>query len=185
MGPSELRPYVEELSRIADCLVSVHPNAGLPNAFGGYDESPESMAREMTDWAKRGWLNIVGGCCGTTPSHIAAILAGCRGVKPRVIPRIESRCRLAGLEPLNIGSGSLFVNVGERTNVTGSSQFKKWILAGEDEAALAVARDQVENGAQILDVNMDEALLDGEAAMTRFLRRLATEPDIARVPVMI
>ncbi|MHB1543514.1 MAG: methionine synthase [Gammaproteobacteria bacterium] len=185
LGPSELRPYVEELSRIADCLVSVHPNAGLPNAFGGYDESPESMAREMTDWAQRGWLNIVGGCCGTTPAHITAFAAGCRNLRPRGIPQIESRCRLAGLEPLNIGPGSLFVNVGERTNVTGSSQFKKWILAGDEESALVVARDQVENGAQILDINMDEALLDGEAAMTRFLRRLATEPDIARVPIMI
>ncbi len=185
LGPSELRPYVEELSRIADCLVSVHPNAGLPNAFGGYDESPEAMAREMADWVGRGWVNIVGGCCGTTPAHIAALVAGCRQHAPRMVPRIEPRCRLAGLEPLNIGPPSLFVNVGERTNVTGSSKFKKWILTGDDESALAVAREQVENGAQILDINMDEALLDGEAAMTRFLRRLATEPDIARVPVMI
>ncbi len=185
LGPDELRPYVEELSRIADCPVSAHPNAGLPNAFGGYDESPESMAREMTDWARRGWLNIVGGCCGTTPAHIAAFAAGFRGLAPRAIPVIEPRCRLAGHEALNIGRGSLFVNVGERTNVTGSSQFKKWILAGDYESALVVARDQVENGAQILDVNMDEALLDGEAAMTRFLRLAAAEPDIARVPIMI
>ncbi len=185
LGAEQLRPYVEELARIADCCVSAHPNAGLPNAFGGYDESPQHMAEHIGEWARSGFLNIVGGCCGTTPAHIRALSAAVAGQAPRAIPVIEPQCRLSGLEVLNIGPQSLFVNVGERTNVTGSARFKKLILAGDYESALDVARDQVQNGAQLLDVNMDEGLLDGVAAMTRFLKLAASEPDICRVPVMI
>ena len=185
LGPKELRQYVEEMSRIAECHVSAHPNAGLPNAFGGYDESPESMAAEIGEWAAAGFLNIVGGCCGTTPEHIAAIGAAVAPHPPRRPPEIPAATRLAGLEPLNIDADSLFVNVGERTNVTGSARFKRLILEERYEEAVEVARQQVANGAQMIDVNMDEAMLDGEAAMTRFLNLIAAEPDIARVPVMI
>ena len=185
LGAEQLRPYVEELSAIADCYVSAHPNAGLPNAFGGYDETPEHMATHIGEWAASGFINIVGGCCGTTPAHIAALAAATAVAKPREIPIIESKCRLSGLEAFNIGGDSLFVNVGERTNVTGSAKFKKLILQGDYEAALEVAREQVQNGAQVIDVNMDEGLLDGKAAMVRFLYLLAAEPDIVRVPVML
>jgi 5-methyltetrahydrofolate--homocysteine methyltransferase len=185
LGARELRAHVEELARVADTLVSVHPNAGLPNAFGEYDDTPEAMAREIGGWAAEGLVNIVGGCCGTTPEHITAIAEGVRAAAPRQVPRLPARCRLSGLEPLNIGRGSLFVNVGERTNVTGSAAFKRLILSGDYEAAVEVARQQVENGAQIIDVNMDEGMLDGREAMVRFLNLLAAEPDVARVPVMI
>jgi 5-methyltetrahydrofolate--homocysteine methyltransferase len=185
LGAKELRPYVEELSSVAEAYVSCHPNAGLPNAFGEYDDTPESMARQMGEWARSGWLNIAGGCCGTTPAHIEAIAEAMRGVPPRVIPALPKKLRLAGLEPLNVGDDSLFVNVGERTNVTGSKAFARLILAGDYASALSVARQQVENGAQMIDVNMDEAMLDSEEAMKTFLSLIASEPDIARVPIMI
>ncbi len=185
LGSKELRQYVEELSRVADVAVSAYPNAGLPNEFGEYDETPEMMAAEIGEWAKNGWLNIVGGCCGTTPEHIEAIVEAVSGHAPRRVPELPRLTRLSGLEPCNIGPDSLFVNVGERTNVTGSRRFKDLILAGDFETALDVARDQVENGAQIIDVNMDEGMLDGEEAMATFLDLIAGEPDISRVPVMI
>ncbi|MGH8402744.1 MAG: dihydropteroate synthase, partial [Gammaproteobacteria bacterium] len=185
LGAEQLRPYVEELSRIADCYVSAHPNAGLPNAFGGYDETPEHMASLIGEWAESGFLNIVGGCCGTTPDHIRALVEVIVRHAPRGIPVIEQKCRLSGLEALNIGSDSLFVNVGERTNVTGSAKFKKLILDGNYETALDVAREQAQNGAQMIDVNMDEGMLDGEKAMMRFLSLAASEPDICKLPVMI
>ena len=185
LGAKELRQHIEELAGIADTYVSAHPNAGLPNEFGGYDESPEAMAKEIEEWARSGFLNIVGGCCGTGPAHIKAIHDAVAKYPPRALPVIEKQCRLAGLEPLNIGPESLFVNVGERTNVTGSAAFKKLILNGEYDKALDVARQQVENGAQIIDINMDEAMLDGEQAMVTFLNLIASEPDIAKVPVML
>jgi 5-methyltetrahydrofolate--homocysteine methyltransferase len=185
LGAKELRPYVEELARLAETHVCCHPNAGLPNAFGEYEDTPESMAREIGEWARAGWLNLAGGCCGTMPDHIRAMAEALADVAPR--PRSERpvALRLAGLEPLNIDERSLFVNVGERTNVTGSKAFARLILAGDFAGALAVARQQVENGAQVIDVNMDEAMLDSEKAMTTFLSLVAAEPDIARVPVMI
>jgi 5-methyltetrahydrofolate--homocysteine methyltransferase len=185
LGSKELRQYVEELSRIADVPVSAYPNAGLPNEFGEYDETPEIMAAEVGEWAEAGWLNIVGGCCGTTPEHVGAIAEAVSGHLPREVPDVEKKLRLSGLEPCNIGPDSLFVNVGERTNVTGSARFKELILNEDYETALDVARGQVENGAQIIDVNMDEGMLDGEEAMVRFLNLVASEPDISRVPVMI
>nr|VFK58538.1 MAG: methionine synthase (B12-dependent) [Candidatus Kentron sp. TUN] len=185
LGPKQLRAHLEELSRIADTRISAHPNAGLPNAFGGYDETPEIMAREIGDWAERGFLNIVGGCCGTTPAHIRALSHAVAKFPPRQVPVIHRACRLSGLEPLDVQEESLFVNVGERTNVSGSAHFRRLIKNEEYEAALDVARQQVENGAQIIDINMDEGLLDAKAAMVRFLNLIATEPDIARVPVMI
>ncbi|TAK53115.1 MAG: methionine synthase, partial [Betaproteobacteria bacterium] len=185
LGAKELRQYVEEMSAIAETYVSCYPNAGLPNAFGEYDDTPESMAQQMGEWARAGFLNLVGGCCGTTPEHIRAIAAAVRGVPPRAMPERPTMLRLSGLEPLNVGEGSLFVNIGERTNVTGSKAFARLILSGDFAEALAVARQQVENGAQIIDVNMDEAMLDSERAMTTFLSLVATEPDIARVPVMV
>jgi len=185
LGAKELRPYVEELARIAESYVSCHPNAGLPNAFGEYDDTPESMAGQTAEWARAGWLNIAGGCCGTTPEHIRAIGEALRPIPPRKIPQQPSALRLAGLEPLNVDEKSLFLNIGERTNVTGSKAFARLVLAGDYAGALVVARQQVENGAQVIDVNMDEAMLDSEKAMTTFLRLVAVEPDIARVPVMI
>ncbi len=185
LGARELRAHVAQLARLCDCLVSAHPNAGLPNAFGGYDDSPQSMAAQMREWGEGGILNIAGGCCGTTPEHIRAIGEALRGIAPRAVPVIEKRLRLAGLEPLSIGDDTLFVNVGERTNVTGSRAFARMILEGRFEDAVQVARAQVENGAQMIDVNLDEAMLDSKAAMVRFLNLIATEPDIARVPVMI
>ncbi len=185
LGPAQLREHVQELSRIADTHVSVHPNAGLPNAFGGYDESPEQMAQEIGKWVKEGYVNMVGGCCGTTPEHIAAIGAVLETASPRKIPAVSSACRLSGLEACNIDDQSLFVNVGERTNVTGSAKFLRLIKSGEYEEALDVARQQVDDGAQIIDVNMDEGLLDSKAVMQRFMHLIASEPDISRVPVMI
>ncbi|KYC29345.1 homocysteine-N5-methyltetrahydrofolate transmethylase, B12-dependent [Sterolibacterium denitrificans] len=185
LGAKELRQHVEELSRVCDCFVSAHPNAGLPNAFGGYDETPAELAGEVGDWARQGYINIIGGCCGTTPEHIAAIAQAVAATKPRAVPQIEKKLRLSGLEPFNVGKDSLFVNVGERTNVTGSKAFARMILEGRFDDALAVARQQVENGAQVIDINMDEAMLDGKAAMDRFLKLIASEPEISRVPVMI
>ena len=185
LGAKELRPYVEELSRVCDCLVSAHPNAGLPNAFGGYDETPDMLADEIEGWARTGIVNIVGGCCGTSPDHIRAIAARVAGVLPRALPTPATALRLSGLEPFNVGAGSLYVNVGERTNVTGSRAFARMILEGRFDDALAVARQQVENGAQVIDINMDEAMLDSVAAMDRFLKLVASEPDISRVPIML
>ncbi|MEJ2404703.1 MAG: methionine synthase [Candidatus Thiodiazotropha sp.] len=185
LGPDLLRQYVEEMSRIAECHVSAHPNAGLPNEFGEYDLDAAHMAGYISEWADSGFLNIVGGCCGTTPQHIEAIAQAVAGKPPRSLPEIRPECRLSGLEPLNIGPDSLFVNVGERANVTGSAKFKRLILNEEYDEALEVCRDQVENGAQVVDVNMDEAMLDGVAAMRRFLNLCAGEPEIAKVPVMI
>ncbi|GAA5785277.1 methionine synthase [Chitiniphilus shinanonensis] len=185
LGPDLLRPYVEEMARIADTFVSVHANAGLPNAFGGYDLGPQEMAEQVKEWAQSGLTNIIGGCCGTTPAHIAAIWQAVKDIAPRRLPQIEKKCRLSGLEPFNIGDHDLFVNVGERTNVTGSKAFARLILAGDYPAALEVARQQVEAGAQVIDVNMDEGMLDAHKAMTTFLNLLAAEPDISRVPVMI
>jgi 5-methyltetrahydrofolate--homocysteine methyltransferase len=185
LGAKELRPYVEELARIAETYVSCHPNAGLPNAFGEYDDTPESMASQTAEWAREGWLNIAGGCCGTTPEHIRAMGEALRPLAPRRIPQRPRALRLAGMEPVTIDDQSLFVNIGERTNVTGSKAFARLILAGDYAGALTVARQQVENGAQVIDVNMDEAMLDSEKAMATFLRLVAAEPDIARVPVMI
>ncbi|MGD8311764.1 MAG: methionine synthase [Gammaproteobacteria bacterium] len=185
LGARQLRPYVEELAQTADYHVSAHPNAGLPNEFGEYDETPEQIAAELADWAANGFINIVGGCCGTTPDHIRAIVEAVGRHPPRRIPGLQIQCRLSGLEPCNIGPDSLFVNVGERTNVTGSARFKRLIVEEDYETALEVARQQVENGAQMIDVNMDEAMLDSKAAMVRFLNLSSAEPDIARVPVMI
>ncbi len=185
LGAKELRQYIAELSSIADTHVSAHPNAGLPNEFGEYDESPEAMAEELADWAQSGYLNIIGGCCGTSPAHIKAIVEAVRDYRPRKIPEIEKQCRLAGLEPMSIGPDTLFVNVGERTNVTGSAAFKRLIIQGDFEAALEVARQQVENGAQIIDINMDEGMLESKEAMVRFLMLIAAEPDIAKVPIML
>jgi 5-methyltetrahydrofolate--homocysteine methyltransferase len=185
LGAKQLRPHVEELSRIADIFVSAHPNAGLPNAMAEYDEQPCETAGFIREWAESGWLNITGGCCGTTPDHIKHIVEAVTPFKPRLLPAIEPRLRLSGLEPQNIGADSLFVNVGERTNVTGSKAFSRMILADNYPEALSVARQQVESGAQIIDVNMDEAMLDSAAAMTRFLQLVAAEPDISRVPIMI
>ncbi|NEX19987.1 methionine synthase [Thiorhodococcus mannitoliphagus] len=185
LGPYELRAYVEELSRIGECLISAHPNAGLPNELGGYDLGPEQMAEEVADWARNGFLNIIGGCCGTTPDHIRAMAKAVDGMAPRAKPSIAPACRLSGLEPLNIAAESFFVNVGERTNVTGSARFKRLIKEDDYDTALSVALEQVENGAQVIDVNMDEGLLDAVAAMKRFLNLTAAEPDIAKVPVMI
>lgn len=185
LGAIEMRPYVAELSRIANTHVSAHPNAGLPNEFGEYDETPEQMAETVKEFAESGFLNIVGGCCGTSPAHIKAIRDAVIDIKPRSIPDIPVECRLSGLEPQNITADSLFVNVGERNNVTGSAIFKRLIMDEEYEKALAVALLQVENGAQIIDINMDEAMLDSKAAMVRFLNLIASEPDICKVPVMI
>ncbi len=185
LGAKQLRPHVEELARIADVYVSAHPNAGLPNAMAEYDEQPCETAGFIREWAEAGWLNITGGCCGTTPDHIREIVEHVTPFKPRTVPSLPQPLRLAGLEPLNIGEDSLFVNVGERTNVTGSKAFARLVLAGDYAQALTVARQQVENGAQVIDVNMDEAMLDSAAAMTRFLQLVASEPDIARVPLMI
>jgi 5-methyltetrahydrofolate--homocysteine methyltransferase len=185
LGARQLRPYIEELSRLADCRVCAYPNAGLPNAFGEYDQSAAEMAGLIREFAASGFVNVVGGCCGTTPEHIARIADAVRGLPARRPAALEPRCRLAGLEPLNIGPDSLFVNVGERTNVTGSARFRRLIEAEDYAGAVEVARQQVDNGAQVIDVNMDEGMLDSEGAMVRFLNLLAAEPDVARVPVMI
>ena len=187
LGAEELRQYVEELSRIANCYVSAHPNAGLPNPLAetGYDDTPENMAGFIKEWAESGFLNIIGGCCGTSPDFIKAIAETVKDIPPRKIPEIEVECRLSGLEPFNIHKDSLFVNVGERANVTGSAKFKRLILEGQFDEALDVCREQVENGAQVIDINMDEAMLDGKAAMIHYLNLVASEPDISRVPVMV
>lgn len=185
LGAGELRQYIEELSNISPCYINAHPNAGLPNAMGGYDETPEEMAAEIGEWARSGFLNIIGGCCGTAPEHIKAMAAAVEGVAPRQIPEIKVQCRLSGLEALHIDESSLFVNVGERANVTGSAKFKRLVMEGDYDTALDVCREQVENGAQIIDVNMDEAMLDGVVAMRTFLNLIASEPDISKVPVMI
>ncbi|MDJ0927585.1 MAG: methionine synthase [Gammaproteobacteria bacterium] len=185
LGAEDLRPYVQELARVADTCVSVHPNAGLPNEFGEYDDTPAHMAGILGDFAADGLLNVVGGCCGTTPEHLQAIRDAVSVCQPRAVPERPVETRLSGLEPFNIGPDSLFVNVGERTNVTGSAKFRRLITEGDYETALQVALQQVENGAQIIDVNMDEGMLDSAAAMERFLKLVASEPDIARVPVMV
>lgn len=185
LGAEQLRPYVAELAQKCSYAVSVHPNAGLPNAFGEYDQSAEYMASVVGEFADNGWINIVGGCCGTTPEHIAAIAARVAEIPPRTLPAADPDMHLAGLEPLTIDANSLFVNVGERTNVTGSARFARLIREGLFDEALQVARQQVENGAQVIDINMDEGMLDGAAAMTEFLNLVAAEPDIARVPIMI
>ena len=185
LGADQLRPYLAEVSEIADVFVTCHPNAGLPNEFGEYDETPEHMAATVRDFAESGFVNIIGGCCGTTPDHIAAINEAVRDLPPRKVPDAPRATILSGLEPLTIDADSLFVNVGERTNVTGSARFRQLITNGEYETALEVARQQVDNGAQMIDVNMDEGMLDSVEAMVRFLRLIASEPEIARVPVML
>ena len=187
LGPQEMRPFIEELSQIAPVFVSAYPNAGLPDPMSetGFPETPESLAPQLADWAKQGWLNIVGGCCGTTPAHIRAIADAVRPYAPRTVPTLDPLLRLCGTQAFVVREATNFVNVGERTNVTGSPQFKKLVLAGDYETALSVARQQVENGAQIVDVNMDEGMLDGSAAMTHFLTLIQGEPDINRVPLMV
>ncbi|HZV36529.1 MAG TPA: methionine synthase, partial [Verrucomicrobiae bacterium] len=187
LGPQEMRPLIEELAQVAPVYVSCYPNAGLPNPLlpTGFPETPETLAPQLRDWAQNGWLNIVGGCCGTTPPHIKKIAEAVRGLPQRIPPKIEPYTRLSGLEALTIRPDTNFVNIGERTNITGSPKFSKLILAGQYEEALAIAKQQVENGAQIIDINMDEGMLDSEKAMTHFLNLIASEPDIARVPIMI
>ncbi|MGZ5410448.1 MAG: methionine synthase, partial [Aeromicrobium sp.] len=185
LGAKEMRPYVQEISRIADTFVSCYPNAGLPNAFGEYDETPDQTAAIVQEFAASGLVNLLGGCCGTTPEHIGAITSSVKGLTPRVAPETAPACRLSGLEPVNITEDSLFVNVGERTNITGSARFRNLIKANDFGKALSVARQQVESGAQVIDVNMDEGMIDGLAAMDRFVKLIATEPDICRVPLMI
>ena len=187
LGAELMRPYVAELARVADTFICAHPNAGLPNPLSdtGYDETPECTSAFLGEFARAGIVNIVGGCCGTTPEHLAHIARAMKGVAPRIPPYVEPRLRLSGLEPLNIGADSLFVNVGERTNVAGSKAFARMILAEDYAAGLAVARQQVENGAQVIDINMDEAMLDSHAAMVKFLHLIAGEPEISRVPLMI
>ncbi|GLH31618.1 methionine synthase [Pseudomonas sp. TWI672] len=185
LGAKDLRPYLEELSTKADTHVSAHPNAGLPNAFGEYDETPAEMAAVVEEFAASGFLNIIGGCCGTTPGHIQAIAEAVAKYKPRQIPEIAKACRLSGLEPFTIDRQSLFVNVGERTNITGSAKFARLIREENYTEALEVALQQVEAGAQVIDINMDEGMLDSQAAMVRFLNMIAGEPDISRVPIMI
>jgi 5-methyltetrahydrofolate--homocysteine methyltransferase len=187
LGAEELRQYVEEMSRVANCYVSAHPNAGLPNplAPSGYDDTPENMAGQIKEWAESGFLNIIGGCCGTSPDFIKAIAETVKDIAPRKIPKNPVECRLSGLEPFNIGDQSLFVNVGERCNVAGSAKFKRLIMEGQYEEALEICKQQVEAGAQVIDINMDDAMLDGKAAMVKFLNLIASEPDISKVPVMI
>ncbi len=185
LGATELRPYLEELSNCAGTWISAHPNAGLPNAFGEYDQTPEEMADIVGEFAQAGLVNIIGGCCGTSPAHIKAIADKVADISPRVIPEIPVACRLSGLEPFNIDNNSLFVNVGERCNVTGSARFKRLIIEEDYDTALDVARDQVENGAQVIDINMDEGMLDAKSAMVTFLNLVASEPDISKMPVMV
>ncbi|MEW6702196.1 MAG: dihydropteroate synthase, partial [Bacteroidota bacterium] len=185
LGPKQMRSFIAELSQIANVFVSLYPNAGLPNEFGSYDESPESMAKDLEEFAREGFFNIIGGCCGTTPEHIKAFAEIAQKYPPRKIPGIKPYLRLSGLEPLTFRPETNFVNIGERTNVTGSRKFARLIKENNYEEALSVAREQVENGAQILDVNMDEGMINSEEAMRKFLQLLAVEPDIARVPIMI
>ncbi|WP_460864381.1 methionine synthase [Rhodococcus aerolatus] len=185
LGAAEMRPYLAEMARVADCFVSCYPNAGLPNAFGEYDEAPEQTAAVVREFAEAGLLNLLGGCCGTTPGHITRMAEAVAGVTPRVPSPVDPACRLSGLEPLTIVPESLFVNVGERTNITGSAKFRNLIKDGDYATALSVARQQVENGAQVIDINMDEGMIDGVAAMDRFVKLVASEPDISRVPLMV
>src|SRR3569833_1432996 len=185
LGAKEMRAHVAEIGRVADTFVCAYPNAGLPNEFGYFDESPEFMAELLGEFADAGLVNVVGGCCGTTPEHISAIAKAVAGKTPRAIPDVPKQLRLSGLESFALTPEIPFVNVGERTNVTGSAKFRKLVTAGDYTAALTIARDQVENGAQVIDVNMDEGLLDSEKAMVTFLNLIAAEPDIARVPVMV
>ncbi|BBP44320.1 methionine synthase [Thiosulfativibrio zosterae] len=185
LGPEELRPYVQELSRVCETFVSIHPNAGLPNEFGEYDETPEQMAKEISHWAEHGWINIIGGCCGTTPDHVKAMAEAAQKHPRRALPKIKPACRLSGLEPLNIDEKTLFVNVGERNNVTGSALFKRLIIEDNYDEAIDIAVKQVQDGAQVIDVNMDEGMLDAKACMVRFLNLLASEPEASRVPIMI
>ena len=185
LGAKQMRPFIKELSDKAPFYVSVYPNAGLPNEMGEYDESPEAMSKMLDDFALSGFANIIGGCCGTTPDHIKLISKAAVKYKPRKIPEVEKYLRLSGIEPLVIHPQTNFVNIGERTNITGSKKFANLILSGDYEGALAVARNQVEGGAQVLDVNMDEGLLNSEEAMTKFLNLLSAEPDIAKLPVMV
>lgn len=185
LGAKDMRPHIEELAAKANCYVSAYPNAGLPNEFGAYDEMPNETACLVDDFIQHGFVNIVGGCCGTTPEHIAAIAAKAKGIKPRTMAKPAPYLRLSGLEPVTITPESIFVNIGERTNITGSPKFSKLILSGDYEAALTVARQQVEGGAQVIDVNMDEGMLDSEAAMTKFLNLIASEPDISKLPIMV
>ena len=185
LGAEQIRPFLDALSTVADTLVSVYPNAGLPNEFGEYDQSPEAMAKIIKEFSDSGLVNLVGGCCGTTPDHIKAIANAVEDIQPRIIPDIAPLTKLSGLEPVTIRPESNFINVGERTNVTGSARFRRFIKEDNYEEALSVARQQIENGAQVIDVNMDEGLLDSEAAMGTFLRLIAAEPDIAKVPVMV
>src|ERR1700757_4016520 len=185
LGPKELRPYIEELARISPIYVSCYPNAGLPDPLSptGFPETPESLAPQLKEWAELGWLNIVGGCCGTTPAHIEMLAKTVAGLPPRPTPKLEVRTQLSGLEPYTFGIG--FTMVGERTNITGSPKFSKLILSGDFEGALAVARQQVEGGANVIDINMDEGMIDSEASMRKFLNLVAAEPDISKVPVMV
>jgi 5-methyltetrahydrofolate--homocysteine methyltransferase len=185
LGAPQMRPFIEEMAQVAPLPVSCYPNAGLPNAFGGFDETPENMARDLGEFARQGWLNIAGSCCGSTPAHTRAIAEAVRDIPPRVPPTADHVTRLSGFEPLAMRSDMNFINIGERTNVTGSPKFSKLILAGDYESALRVARQQVDGGAQIIDVNVDEGMLDSEQVMTTFLHYVTSEPDIARVPVMI
>ncbi|MCB1167238.1 MAG: methionine synthase, partial [Leptospiraceae bacterium] len=185
LGSAQMKPFIQELSRVASCRVSLYPNAGLPNEFGGYDETPDFMGEQIHNYASEGWVNIIGGCCGTTPDHIAAMAKSVEGLKPRKAPETEHYLRLSGLEPLVVRPEANFLNIGERTNVTGSRKFARLIREENYEEAIAVALDQVENGAQVIDVNMDEGMLDSEAAMTKFLNLIGAEPDICKVPIMI
>jgi 5-methyltetrahydrofolate--homocysteine methyltransferase len=185
LGAKDMRPHIEELSAKAGCYVSAYPNAGLPNEFGAYDEMPHETAHLVEDFIQHGFVNIVGGCCGTTPEHIGCIAAKAKNIAPRKIPQIAPYLRLSGLEAVTITPESIFVNIGERTNITGSPKFSKLILGGDFEAALAVARQQVEGGAQVIDVNMDEGMIDSEASMTKFLNLIASEPDISKLPIMV
>ncbi|MCG8315642.1 MAG: methionine synthase [Pseudomonadales bacterium] len=185
LGAEQLRPYLEELSKVSECYVSVHPNAGLPNEFGGYDQEPDEMAEIVEEFAQSQFINIIGGCCGTSPDFIKAIGKKMKGKEPRPIPAANHAMKLSGLEPFTVNDESLFVNVGERTNVTGSAKFKRLIVEENFEEALDVARDQVENGAQIIDINMDEGMLESKEAMIKFLNLIASEPDISRVPIMV
>ena len=185
LGAEHLRPFITEIATNADTLISLYPNAGLPNPMGGYDQSAEQMTEQLTHFAKDGLVNLVGGCCGTTPDYIAKIRAGLSSYAPRQVPDIKPRLRLSGMEPLTLTDDIVFLNIGERTNVTGSAKFRKLIEADDYEAALKVAAQQVEDGAQLIDINMDEGLIDSEAAMAKFLRLLAAEPDIAKVPFVV
>ena len=185
LGSKQMRPFIAALAGIAESLVSVYPNAGLPNEFGEYDDSPEYMAAQIADFATSGFVNIVGGCCGTTPQHIKAIAEAVRTLKPRLRPAKQHELMLSGLEPLRVNSTTGFINIGERTNVTGSKKFARLIKEGNYDEALSIARQQVESGAQVIDINLDEGMLDSEQVMKEFLNLIASEPEISRVPIMI